>query len=329
MKAVTAAIGLAVCALSFADAALGQDASNPFVRSDTAPAASSPTACDAAFPSALPIRCWAGQQLVMLPKRETFRHYPYDLYDSSGKEFLRVPYGELGGKLVTVTEVRWYDEPIIDLHGWLVRFRVDDTGKEYAVRASLPLADPHADPDKITMLDVALVRDLRAAREKYLGRKYWILRHELIALDDKEIRGVRFKAFTPVTISDVLAGDNSFVPVRLVVKNDQGEEAFIDTAVSRSNGGGGTTAEIGDERLSHTLSSADPRSMFKFSPKVWKALESGDVFVGMTKEQATMSWGEPQTINRTVTAGRTHEQWVYEHGSYLYFEGNVLTAIQN
>lgn len=265
----------------------------------------------------------------MLPKREMFQKYPYDLYDRSGERFLQVPYAALGGKFVTVTDVRWYDEPIINIHGWLIRFRVDDTGQEYATKASMPLADPHADPDKVTVLDVALVRDLQAAREKYIGKKYWILRHELIALDNKEIRGVRFKAFTPVVISDVLAGDNSFVPVRLVIKNDQGEEGWLDMAVSPSNGGGGTSTVIGEASLVSALSDVDPHLLFKFSPKVWNALENGTVFIGMTKEQATMSWGEPKSVNRTVTAGRSHEQWVYENNSYLYFDGSVLTGVQN
>ena len=41
------------------------------------------------------------------------------------------------------------------------------------------------------------------------------------------------------------------------------------------------------------------------------------------------AWGAPYDINRTVTRNCIHEQWVYGIGRYLYFEGNILTAIQD
>lgn len=54
------------------------------------------------------------------------------------------------------------------------------------------------------------------------------------------------------------------------------------------------------------------------------------VHVGMTQHDVLdCSWGKPQKINRTIMAHSTHEQWVYGIGSYLYFQGGVLTAIQN
>lgn len=48
----------------------------------------------------------------------------------------------------------------------------------------------------------------------------------------------------------------------------------------------------------------------------------------MTKEMCKEAWGEPYDINRSSGSWGTHEQWVYG-SSYLYFEGNKLTAIQN
>ena len=56
------------------------------------------------------------------------------------------------------------------------------------------------------------------------------------------------------------------------------------------------------------------------NPKVW---------IGMTKEMAKLSWGEPSDINKTITAEAVREQWVYGSGSYLYFTNNKLTTIQN
>lgn len=53
------------------------------------------------------------------------------------------------------------------------------------------------------------------------------------------------------------------------------------------------------------------------------------VKIGFTKEMCVEAWGTPYDINRTVTRNCIHEQWVYGIGRYLYFEGNILTAIQD
>lgn len=55
------------------------------------------------------------------------------------------------------------------------------------------------------------------------------------------------------------------------------------------------------------------------------------VSIGMSKEEALMSsWGKPVSVNSTHTAYGTHEQRVYPgNHSYLYFENDKLTAIQN
>jgi hypothetical protein len=54
-----------------------------------------------------------------------------------------------------------------------------------------------------------------------------------------------------------------------------------------------------------------------------------DVRIGFTKQMCIESWGEPYDINTTITRHGKHEQWVYGDGTYLYFEGNILTGIQN
>jgi hypothetical protein len=54
------------------------------------------------------------------------------------------------------------------------------------------------------------------------------------------------------------------------------------------------------------------------------------VRIGMSQQEVLMSsWGRPENINRTTTASRTHEQWVYPGNQYLYFDDGRLTAIQN
>ena len=45
-------------------------------------------------------------------------------------------------------------------------------------------------------------------------------------------------------------------------------------------------------------------------------------------EEERTDWGEPQTINSTITASGRREQWVYGDGDYLYFKNGILEGIQ-
>lgn len=67
----------------------------------------------------------------------------------------------------------------------------------------------------------------------------------------------------------------------------------------------------------------------KYGNKYGKLICEGKVCLNMTKEMCIESWGEPLYINSTIVKGLVHEQWVYGWHNYLYFDNNVLTAIQN
>lgn len=63
------------------------------------------------------------------------------------------------------------------------------------------------------------------------------------------------------------------------------------------------------------------------------AIDSREVFIGMTAEQAEESWGKPKKINRTITTNSVSEQWVYDRGNfrnqYLYLTDGVVRSIQS
>ena len=55
------------------------------------------------------------------------------------------------------------------------------------------------------------------------------------------------------------------------------------------------------------------------------------IWLGMTDEQARLSWGPPTKTNRSVGSWGVHEQWVYRYkysSDYLYFENGILTSWQ-
>lgn len=62
-----------------------------------------------------------------------------------------------------------------------------------------------------------------------------------------------------------------------------------------------------------------------------QTIREGKISVGMTKPQVITSWGDPSDTSRIVTTNGVSEQWRYGFSEprYLYFQDNILTAIQN
>lgn len=69
----------------------------------------------------------------------------------------------------------------------------------------------------------------------------------------------------------------------------------------------------------------------ELSTRMEALILNGSITIGMTEEQARVSWGSPDHINRSVGSWGVHEQWVYGRYShnYLYFENGILTSWQN
>lgn len=60
----------------------------------------------------------------------------------------------------------------------------------------------------------------------------------------------------------------------------------------------------------------------------WKIIRH-EYWIGMTTEMARDSLGSPADINKSIGSWGIHEQWVYSHEVYLYFENDKLTSYQN
>ena len=59
------------------------------------------------------------------------------------------------------------------------------------------------------------------------------------------------------------------------------------------------------------------------------AIKQKSILIGMTDYQVSLAVGLPEEINTTETVSGKSAQWVYEDGTYLYFDDRILTAIQN
>jgi hypothetical protein len=58
-----------------------------------------------------------------------------------------------------------------------------------------------------------------------------------------------------------------------------------------------------------------------------RTIDQQRVSIGMTAEQAQLSWGKPKAVNTTMTTDVAHEQWVYG-GEYLYVDNGILRSMQ-
>lgn len=66
-----------------------------------------------------------------------------------------------------------------------------------------------------------------------------------------------------------------------------------------------------------------------FGKTIGPDIAEGRIKIGMTKEMCIYAWGKPTDINRTITRNTVREQWVYDLGTYLYFENDKLVTIQD
>ena len=66
----------------------------------------------------------------------------------------------------------------------------------------------------------------------------------------------------------------------------------------------------------------------RWSLKTKDAILNGQVFIGMTKKQALVSWGQPKRSIKTMAQRIVREQFVYGKKKNLYFENEILKEVQ-
>ncbi len=153
--------------------------------------------------------------------------------------------------------------------------------------------------------------------------------------------------YTPVEIEDVTTGWYNLVPVRFVLRAEDGRMGFLDLNVSGTN-----TMWPGDSRFDDHFIECNPQRQRDWSSEVWFAIGLGEIFLGMTVEQVEESWGRPKGTNVTITEQTRRDQWIYDgfvtptregkglllltgEGTellstrvYLYFDNGTLSTIQ-
>jgi hypothetical protein len=267
----------------------------------------------------LPVSEWVGQKFIFMPRDVSLRKYGYQgIHKKRGKEWDSLPYEKYVGRVAKVIAVRNDTTLGGILRAEIVDLQMEDDGELLTARTVLN-----------NIASVTPLFDIDHARAQYAGKTLWYADTTLRTYD-ADTGKVDFitikKKYRPVTVTRVLVGESNDAPVRFVVKTDDGIEGYVDLAISGTNADASLVAY---HRFADHFLTEDPRITYKWPEDVWKAIEQGEVFIGMTQRQVLLSKGRPSKINTTESATGMSEQWVYGRSIYLHFNNGVLTVIQD
>lgn len=142
----------------------------------------------------------------------------------------------------------------------------------------------------------ALKRDIDYVRANFIGKMLWLRNREAETYDvaTKETKYFKVKNLQPVKVLDVVLSDSESWPLRFILRDALGQQ-FI--KVSKHSGTNSHPESESSYKFQEMFFTEDPRKKYTWDEKTFRAIEDGKLFVGMSKEQARMSWGKPLEIN--------------------------------
>jgi hypothetical protein len=272
---------------------------------------------------------WVGKQLVFLeiPKQDGLQEYtdflvvrpPNSKRDSGIETKSRQPiYQKFVGKTVTVTKFLSYSEL---------------SGKA-SVEVVFLLNEPTTNTNIAVMTSYGLLHHLadatalQAAKDKWLDKTIYAKDTHLYQYDAKQ--GLETLADVPsgqpLYVTDVVWGMDESNPIWVVVKTDAGRRGYYQVSEGHSPVSAIYTAAVGNEGVS--FFDTDPKLLAGWSASVLDDISSHRVSVGMTGEQVTLSVGNPDKINKDMSADSVTEQWVYPH-KLVYLHYGKVTDVQD
>jgi len=168
--------------------------------------------CDVGERDPYPVVCWDGEAVVFLPAERGSVSRREDL------EFAR-----RAGSIADIVSVEVRD----GRYRIVLRDRAD--GRELSRNVG---------SDDTTLRGTALVRDIEAARELYLGDTLHVRRTSLNTYDPSvhRLRSFEVEFDARVSIQDIVVGWDTDRPLRVVVQTEDGQEGFVDVAWRLKNG---------------------------------------------------------------------------------------------
>lgn len=164
------------------------------------------------------------------------------------------------------------------------------------------------------------------ARSQLLNKTVYLLTKDCHVKNGTDVEfGKTSQKFIPVVITDLKQVSKK--QIEIYVRTATGINYLYKVILYKKNN---ELNESWGLDLKNIFSFDNPKILYpNISDIIWENIKNEQVQIGMSKQECTLSWGEPKTINKTTTINNIHEQWVYKSDSYLYFDNGFLTAIQN
>ena len=271
-----------------------------------------------------PLSKMKGERLLFLPEPKSLQKYAYQFFKGGTGEYGRPTYKEATGRIGVLTDIA-VKPSIVGREEYTVQVTMEDNEQVYTRTFS-------EQPESIE--GVAFISDLECAKKRLLGKTIWYIGADawpvgIQVYDEATDKTTKLDLPKPVRlqVKEVVAGWFEYNPIRLIVVTDSGLEAFADTSLSGINV---LPWHRQWSKFEDLFTFEDPRTLYNWPEKAWQAIREHRVFIGMTQQQVTFSWGKPfpDDIKNIITASGKSEQWHYKAQS-LYFENGILTAMQN
>lgn len=259
---------------------------------------------------------WVGHNFVFLALPSDQQIEGYGIFSASqaaqgfqGDRSVRLPYLPNVGRTVTVTDVSAYTTGD-GTYDYVVAMTEMGTGYQFVGRTIRGVLE-----------GIAPVEDIVKAREQFLGKTIYPKSRSL-ELVNYQPGGMNQKSMTikigsAVTVTDVQAGIQSREPIWLIVSAN-GQQALLPIAYSWTNQPVNSWEQSPPWQA--LLFMDNPRNSLGWSTDLWDKIESGTVQEGMTKDQVSLSWGQPNRVDGAV--------WFYGT-KVLNFAGDQLISIKS
>jgi hypothetical protein len=275
-----------------------------------------------AFP-ALPVGQWVGQRIVFRPYEgaERLKRWEYGwLHREGSPATANAGYDEVAGKTAMIVAARTDTYPDLPT----ITIALDGTGARYV---------GHLDNGHLS--GIAFLEEIARAKKELTGKRAWTLAGWIYYLQtydaaSQTFSGIPIKRFSPVTIVDAVVGPSSAAaPVRLVLRNDRGEEGYVAVVLSATNVMEDTVQDgrWRSYRFADLFSVSDPRKDHLWPKAVWDSLEEQRVTVGMNADQVRMAFYNPTSKAPGPTGKGLTENWTSPNGTKVHFERGLVTRI--
>jgi hypothetical protein len=286
------------------------------------------------FPTILTADWVKGMRFMFEIEPNKYSVFPLGLYNPNNDEAIsskKLSPFDYEGKIFTIVNVesRAIDCPIGECISTCIIFDCEGVRFEFCYSGSQD--EMRRDNDAVLLNGLTYLDEVDKAKRLLLNKELYILTpHWRTVNEEGKVQGIEKQKFEKITITNVGVGSLRN-PVRLVFEDENEETYFIDIRFSNTN-----LREITSKVLiKHTRNSFvdklafdDPYQKYQnISPEIWSVIQQEKVQVGMTKQECELSWGKPESINETTTDFAVSEQWVFDTGSFLYFDNGILTTI--